>query len=209
MIAQDAEYATKGEDKVRLYREAADIHFSRRQDHAAAAEVLERASEVKPDDRPLLLQLCDCYSASGRGRAAAEVLERVVESYGGKRSKELGDIHRRLADAYIAEGDQERALSELDKAFRIEPGNVYVLKQLGEVALAVGDLKKAQQMFRALLLQRLDHRAPITKAQVFLNLGEVHLRLDERSKAQQMFERALQQDPKLEEAKQRLAELKG
>lgn len=209
IIAQDAEFAKEEHDKVRLFREAADIHSGRRGDPAQAAELLERASEIKPDDRGLLLQLCDCYSACGRGKAAAEVLERVVESYGGKRSKELGEIHRRLADAYLAEGDQERALGELDKAFRIEPGNANVLKDLGIVALQVGDLKKAQQMFRALLLQRLDEKAPITKAEVFLHLGDVHLKLDEKAKAKQMFERALQQDANLAAARERLEELNG
>ncbi len=209
LIAGDAEFAEEIPVKVRLLREAAEIQSGQRRDTAAAAEVLEKASALVPDDRDLLLQLCDAYSASGKGKAAAEVLEKIVESYGGKRSKELGEIHRRLADAYLADGASDQALAELDKAFRIEPGNISVLKRLGEVALEVGDMKKAQQMFRALLLQRLDAKSPITKAEVFMNLGEVHSRLDEKAKAIQMFERALQADSSLEAAKERLAELKG
>ena len=50
-----------------------------------------------------------------------------MQSYGVKRTKELGEIHRRLAGAYLADGNGQRALEELDKAFRIEPGNVSVL----------------------------------------------------------------------------------
>src|SRR5690606_22086997 len=156
-----------------------------------------------------LLALCDSYSGSGRAKEAIEALQRIVESYGGRRSKELGDIHKRLATAYLAEGQTQQALDELDKAFRIEPGNVAVLKQLGEVALEVGDMKKAQQMFRALLLQRLDPGSPITKAQVFMRLGQVHAKLGEKSKAIQMLERALQSDASLSEAEAQLAELKG
>lgn len=209
LLAADAEHADAVDDKVRLLRQAADIHGKKRSDPARASELLDRASNLKPDDRELLLELCDAYSASGRGKAAAEVLEKIVESYGGKRSKELGEIHRRLADAHLAEGQTERALEELDKAFRIEPGNVNVLTKLGDVALAAGDMKKAQQMFRALLLQKLDPTSPITKAQVFLRLGEVHEKLGEKSKAIQMVERAVQSDDTLEEAKRKLAELKG
>jgi Tfp pilus assembly protein PilF len=134
-------------------------------------------------------------------------LEKVVESFGGKRSKELGDIHRRLATAYLSNQQQDKALEELEKAFRIEPGNILVLTQLGDVALAAGDMKKAQQMFRALLLQRLDESSPISKAQVFLRLGQIHERLGEGPKARQMYERAVQTDPNFDEAKRALQTL--
>ncbi|MFC1642267.1 tetratricopeptide repeat protein [Myxococcota bacterium] len=209
LIARDADFLDSAEAKVQLLREAANIHAKRRDDQGSAAALLEQASSLAPHDRELLLQLCEAYSASGRGRAAAEVLERVVESYGAKRSKELADIHRRLAEAYLAEGRSARAVEELDKAFRIEPGNVHVLRRLGEVALEIGETKKAQQMFRALLLQKLDENSPITKAEVFFNLGEVHDKLGERDKAKQMYERAVQADGSFERARQRLASLKS
>lgn len=209
LIAQDADFAESDGDKIALYRRAAEIHEVERKDPAKAAELLEKASALAPEDREILLALCDAYSASGRGKAAAEVLEKIVESYGGKRSKELGEIHRRLAGAYLADGMTEKALEELDRAFRIEPGNVQVLRKLGMVALEAEDLKKAQQMFRALLLQKLDDSSPITKAEVFMYLGDVHDKMGEKSKAIQMLERAVQSDDKLERAAQRLAELKG
>jgi tetratricopeptide (TPR) repeat protein len=139
---------------------------------------------------------------------AITALERIVESYGGKRTRELAEIHRRLSDAYRASGQVERAIGELDKAFRIEPGNIHVLKALGELSLETGDAKRAQQMFRALLLQKLDGPGAISKAQVFYYLAVVHERLDERPKAIQMLERALQTDATHAEAKQLLEQLR-
>ena len=136
-----------------------------------------------------------------------QALQRIVDSYGGRRSKELGEIHRRLASAYRAQGNNADALRELDQAFRIEPGNVAVLKELGELAFELEDLKKSQQMYRALLLQRLDGASPISKAEVFYALGRVHDKLGEKPKARQMLERALQTDANLEEAKRLLADL--
>ncbi|HEY3493160.1 MAG TPA: tetratricopeptide repeat protein, partial [Polyangiaceae bacterium] len=209
LIARDAELVAAADEKVKLLRQAARIQAEKRGDHSAAAELLDSASRIKPDDRELLLDLCDEYKASGRGKAAVEVLERIVESYGNKRTKELAEIHRRLASAHLADGDPKRALDELDKAFRIEPGNISVLAQLGQVALDVGDLKKAQQMYRALLLQKLDDAGPIQKALVFVRLGDIHDKLAEKPKAIQMYERALQTDAKLEEARTKLAALKG
>jgi tetratricopeptide (TPR) repeat protein len=209
LMARDAELSQKPEEAVKILQKAAQIQSKERGDHVAAAELLERASKLKPDDREILLELCDQYSASGRGRAAAEVLQRIVDSFGTKRTKELGEIHRRLASAYLADGAVQKALEELDKAFRIEPGNVHVLTLLGDVAMQVGDHKKAQQMYRALLLQKLDDaNGPIKKSMVFFRLGQVHEQLDEKPKAVQMYERAVQTDG-LEEAKARLAALKG
>src|SRR5262249_29108297 len=152
-----------------------------RGDHVAAAELLERASKLKADDREILLELCDQYSASCRGKAAAEVLQRIVESFGTKRTKVLGEIHRRMAAAYLTDGDVPKSLEELDKAVRIEPGNVNVLTLLGDVAMRLGDHKKAQQMYRALLLQKLDDaNGPIKKSMVFFRLGQIHEQLDEK-----------------------------
>ncbi len=207
LIVADAEAASSDTGRVDLYREAADIYLKKCKNPEAGADLLGKAAKLAPDDRALLLELCDALSASGRGSEAVEVLQQVVESYGGKRSKELGEIHRRLATAYLSQGDGEKALAELDRAFRIEPGNISVLKQLGEVAFETGDMKKSQQMFRALLLQRLDDSSPITKAQVFCKLGNVHQKLGETSKAKQMYERAVQADDSLEEAKDALAQL--
>jgi tetratricopeptide (TPR) repeat protein len=209
LLARDAELTQKPEEAVKLLQKAAQIQSKERGDHVAAAELLERASRLKPDDREILLELCDQYSASGRGKAAAEVLQRIVDSFGTKRTKELGEIHRRLASAYLADGAVQKALEELDKAFRIEPGNVQVLTLLGDVAMQLGDHKKAQQMYRALLLQKLDEvNGPIKKSMVFFRLGQVHEQLDEKPKAVQMYERAVQTDG-LEDAKARLAALKG
>jgi tetratricopeptide (TPR) repeat protein len=209
LVARDAELAEGVDAKVKLWQKAAHIQSERRGDHSAAAELLDRAAQVKPDDRELLLDLCEEYNASGRGKAAAEVLEKIVQSFGNKRTKELAEIHRRLASSYLADGNAQRALEELDKAFRIEPGNIGVLAALGEVAIQVGDMKKAQQMYRALLLQKLDENGPIKKALVFVRLGDIHDKLGERPKAIQMYERALQTDATLAEAKTKLAALKG
>ena len=208
LLVRDADFAQSPEESVALLRKAAAIHAEQRGDHGSAADALDRASKLRPDDRELLLALCDEYSASGRGKAAQDVLLKIVESYGAKRPKELGEIHRRLAKAYLADGESQKALDELDKAFRIEPGNVSVLTLLGQVALDTGDYKKAQQMFRALLLQKLDESGPMKKSEVFLRLGEVHEKVGEAPKAIQMYERAIQTDG-LQAAKDRLAALKA
>jgi golgin subfamily B member 1 len=190
-----------------LLLRAADLQSERLSAPDHAADLLQRAVGFAPDDRTLLLRLCDLLEAAGRHREAADTLQKVVDSYGGRRSRDLSEVHQRLARAYRREGELTRAIQELDAAFRIEPGNVLVLRDLGALALEQGDLKKAQQMYRALLLQRLEIGSPISKAEVFCALGKVHQHLGESDKARKMLERALQTDPSLAEAQQIFASL--
>jgi golgin subfamily B member 1 len=209
ILVTEADLEEDPQVKAAHLREAAEIHLQKREAPGEAAALLERATQLLPEDRPLLLLLCDALSASGRGKEAADVLRKVIESFGGKRSKELAVYHHRLARALDAQGERDAALQEFDLAFKIDPGNIIVLRDLGKLALDVGDLERAQKTFRALLLQKLDAASGITKGEVFFFLGEISDRQGDKGKALQMFERALETDAALTKAKDRAAELKA
>ncbi len=209
LLEREADAAPETDQKVKLLRQAAALYTERQRDPAAAANLLERASALAPDDRELLFALCDAYGATGRGREAAQALEKVVASYGGKRSKELASVHHRLAGAYLAQDERDKALAELDAAYKIDPSSVPILKDLGELASTMGDLERAQKTYRALLLQKLDAQAPITKAEVFFHLGEILHRQGDKPKAILMLERAVETDAKMAKARELLASLKA
>ena len=196
-------------DQVKLLRAAADIHLARRNRAEDAIPILERAAQLVPHDRELLLALCDAYNAAQRGRDAAQVLEKVIASFGNRRTKELALYHHRLARALAQLGDKDVALAQLDMAFKIDPGSVSVLRDLGVLAFETNDLDRAQKTFRALLLQRLDPSAGISKGEVFYYLGEISAKQGDKAKAVQMFERAIENDPALDRARAKLTELKG
>jgi len=196
-------------DQVKLLRRAAEIHIRERRSPPEAVPLLERATALSPFDRELLLQLVDAYTAASRERDAASVLEKVIASFGNKRSKELSLYHHRLGRALAALGDKEAGLVQYDLAFKIDPGSVGVLKDLGVLALDTNDLDRAQKTFRALLLQRLDPTTGITKGEVFFYLGEISSKQGDKVKAVQMLERALENEPTLERARAKLQELKG
>ncbi len=195
--------------QVQLLKRAAELHVKERGSPDDAVPILERASRLLPQDRELLLSLCDAYSASKRDRDAATVLERIIASFGGKRSKELSIYHHRLGRALASLGDKPASLTQLDMAFKIDPGSIEVLRDLGVLALETNDLDRAQKTFRALLLQRLDPGAGISKGEVFTYLGEISMRQGDKAKAVQMLERAVENEPNLARAKQMLGELKG
>jgi len=217
LLLGDARASEDVPDKVRILRVVAEINKSKLGDAQQAADLLREASELVPQDRELLLALCDAYSESGRGKQAVEALQKIVESYGGRRSKEVAGIHHRLARAYLADGERHKALAELDTAFKIDPGAIAVLRDLGVLSLELADadpdqkdayVDRAGKTFKALLLQRLDDGAPITKAEVFYYLGEVSHRQGDDKKGIQMLERALDNDKNLEKAKELLAKLR-
>jgi golgin subfamily B member 1 len=196
-------------EQVALLRRAADIHLGKRAAPDDAIPLLERAAELVPSDRELLLALCDAYSAAKRERDAAGVLERVIASFGNRRTKELSLYHHRLGRALASLGDKDVALAQLDMAFKIDPSSVLVLKDLGVLALESDDLERAQKTFRALLLQRLDSESGISKGEVFYYLGAISMKQGDKAKAVQMLERAVENEPSLDRAKAMLADLKG
>jgi tetratricopeptide (TPR) repeat protein len=196
-------------EQVRWLRRAAEIHVKERSAPADAVPLLERASDLVPHDREVLLLLCDAYTASGKERDATQVLEKIIASFGGKRSKELSIYHHRLGKALSVLGEKEQALAQFDQAFKIDPGSVPVLRDLGVLAFECGDLDRATKTFKALLLQRLDPQSGIGKGEVFYYLGEISAKQGDKAKAIQMLERAVENDATLEKARARLAELKG
>ncbi|MEZ4314782.1 MAG: tetratricopeptide repeat protein [Polyangiaceae bacterium] len=219
LITGNAEMAADAPEKINLFRKAADIHLTKRNEPGSAAELLEKASELNPDDRDLLFALSDAYTAAGRGKEAIVALEKVIASFGTRKSKERAAVQYRLARALIASGDKDRALTELDDAFKVDPGSISILRELGVLALELSEaaegkaqtalIDRAQKTFRALLLQKLDDSSPISKAEVFYYLAEISHRQKDDKKAIQMLERSLDNDKNLEKAKDLMAQLKG
>ena len=196
-------------EQVKLLRRAAQIHLTERSEPNDAVPLLERATALVPQDRELMLLLVDAYTAAKRDRDAAAVLERVIASFGNKRTKELSLYHHRLGRALATLGDKDVALTQLDMAFKIDPGSIEVLRDLGVLALEANDLDRAQKTFRALLLQRLDASSGISKGEVFYYLGEICMKQGDKAKAVQMLERAVENEPSLTRAKTMLSDLKS
>ncbi len=207
----DAELASAATDAERkaLLQRISDIYRERLGDPAMAARYLERAVELGGEDRAALVPLCELYMAAGRDQDAVPILKRIIDSFGQKRSKELATHQHRLGRALAAMGDAEGALAAYDAAFKIDLTNVAILRDLGKLTHANGDLDRAQKSFRALLLQKLEPDSGIQKADVYYYLGDIAAKQDDPRKAITMLERALAEDASHEQASTLLAKLKG
>ncbi len=209
LLDAEVELAPSDEEKVLSLKQLADISEQRLGDPATAAQFLERASQLAPEDRDVLLPLCDLYIAAGRQQDAVPVLEQIIASYGNRRSKELAQFHHRLGRALEGMGNAEGALQHYDSAFRIDLTSVPVLRDLGRLCYLQQNWERAQRTFRALLLQKLKPEDGITKADVCFYLGDITAHLGDTRKAISMLERALSEDREHAQAQARLAELKG
>ncbi|MEM9070179.1 MAG: tetratricopeptide repeat protein [Myxococcota bacterium] len=195
--------------KVAALKRIAGIYTEQLDEAAAGVVFLERAAELTPDDREVLLPLCDIYIAAGRQQDAVPVLEKIISSFGTRRSKELAKYHHRLGRALEGMGDIEGALSHYDSAFKIDLTNVQILRDLGRLCHAREDWPRAQKTFRALLLQKLGPDAGITKADVYYFLGDISSKTGDTRKAISMLERAVAEQKDHAEAAALLAQLKS
>jgi len=196
-------------DRVALLRQISSLYQERLDDPKMAAKYLEQAVALDGEDRGALVPLCDLYIAAGRQQDAVPILRRIIESYGRQRSKELAIHHHRLGQALESAGDATGALEAYDAAFKIDLTNVAILRDLGKLTHAQGDLDRAQKSFRALLLQKLEPASGIQKADVYFFLGDIAARQDDPRKAITMLERALAEDPSHDQASELLSQLKG
>jgi len=209
LLAAGVEGAGDPAEKVTLLKRVSQLYSDTLEDPATAAGYLEQAAELAEGDREILLPLCDLYIAAGRQADAVPVLEQIIESFGGRRHKELAQYHHRLGRALEGMGDADAALKHFEAAFRIDLTSVAILRDLGRIRHERGDYAGAQKTFRALLLQKLKPEDVITKADVYYYLGDIAAHEGDDRKARSMLERAVAEDREHPLAVARLAEIKG
>ncbi|MBW2276564.1 MAG: tetratricopeptide repeat protein, partial [Deltaproteobacteria bacterium] len=199
------------EDKVKVAKllEIAELQSGPMGDPGGAVASLERAKELDSANRDVLLKLSDGYLAAGRQDDAIPVIESLidVETNGGKkRSKGAAVYHQRLAQAYTARGEEDKALANLEAAYKMDISNTEVLISLGKLHYDRADYDKAVKLFRALLLQRFDPSVGATKADIYWYVGDICLKQNDTRKAKGMFQRGLDEDSGHEGCKAGLAQ---
>jgi tetratricopeptide (TPR) repeat protein len=209
MLALDLASTDGKIEKIALLRRIADLYSQKLKDAASAAKYFEQAAALDPDNRDVLLPLCDLYIAAGRSSDAVPVLEKIIASYGTKRAKEVAVYQHRLGQALEGLHQIPQALAAYDAAFKIDLTSVAILRDLGRLCYQTNDFDRAQKTFRALLLQKLDAHSGITKGDVYFYLGDISSKTGDPKKGIQMLERALQEEPGNAKATALLAQLKS
>jgi tetratricopeptide (TPR) repeat protein len=209
VLEKELALSTDVASQVTLLRSLATLSRDQLADPLRAIGYLERATALNPGDREVLLPLVDLLSANGREADAVPILERIIATFAGRRTKELAQWQHRLGRAQEAMGNKLDALALYDAAFKVDLTSVPILRDLGLLCLETGDLDRAQKTFRALLLQRLEPGVGLTKADVYAYLGETLSLQGDKPKAIGMLERALESERQHARATGLLAQLRA
>jgi tetratricopeptide (TPR) repeat protein len=180
-----------------LLKQAADIQQNKSRSADAAATLLERALELTPEDRELPLALADAYLAAHRTSDAQDLLLRLIESVGERRTKQRALCHQKLGWTLRELGDPAGALDHFRQACRVAP-SASMLYDLGVIAFETDRLGLARKTFEWLLLQL----GGGPKAEVFHYLAQISRKQGDREKAICFYEAGLQDAKRTESAQQ-------
>ncbi|MBI4914677.1 MAG: tetratricopeptide repeat protein [Acidobacteria bacterium] len=194
-------FLTDDKEKLKALLDLSQVQTEKLGDAAKALQLVEAASTLAPDDRGVLMAMCDLMTKAGRTDEAIPILEKLVaaEDGGGKRrGKDAAVYLERLAAALEAKGDLTGAKSRLEEASRVDVTNVRVAYRLGLLYKKEGDSERAGQKLRPLLLQKIEPSSGVDKADVYFHLAELHVAKGEKPKALSMIDRGLQASPQHE-----------
>ena len=194
LVARRAESAKTDAERRAVLVEAAEIFLVRCAKPERAVPLLEEATALAPDDRPLRLRLAEALQEAGHADRARVLLRDMIDAFAGRRPKERATVHFHLARLHLRISERAQALAELEAATRIDPANPEILRMVAELARDDGQLDKAERSYRALLavVRRADDDAPVLRTEVLVELSALAERQGEPERAAEIIESAFE-----------------
>ncbi|MFO0616845.1 MAG: hypothetical protein U0414_29895 [Polyangiaceae bacterium] len=152
LLAREAESAPDPKTRMSRLKEAAAIFTSELHQPDRAIPLLAELLDLDKTDLVTRLLLSDALRANQRFEEAADILKQLLDEYGARRPKERALVHFELAKVALSLKDNGMAMRELEAASKIDQSHPGILHALAKLALAEGQLLRAQRTFRALLL---------------------------------------------------------
>ncbi|MBN1608277.1 MAG: tetratricopeptide repeat protein [Polyangiaceae bacterium] len=183
-------------EQVKLLREASAIYVDELGRPEAALPLLKQALALDPEEPSVRLVLGDALSRAGAHEQALAAFRSQLDRYGDRRPRERALVHRHLAKSLLEQGRPAEALAELNAAAEIHPEHPTILYELARLALEEGDLDRAEQTYRTLLLvlhnpTETDVQAP-SRAEVYLDLSDIAKKRGDDSRAHDSIESAFE-----------------
>ena len=170
-------------------------HFSRNEFDAALPH-FQKAAAWDPYSAPLRQELAVCFSALNRPQEAAEALNEAC-----RLAPQDAESHYKLGLARNELGDLPGAVAELETAVKLEPRHALAWYNLGLAQNALGKPESAiESLLRAESIATEDVRIPYARATILAQLNRPR-------EATAAARRALELEPRFEQAKQLLETL--
>lgn len=141
----------------------------------------ERAEEMFYLAQELDAECPHCFYHMGGSLAARELYDKAIYCWERVLELESGyiGVNRRIAQAYEAKGELERAREYYLRELRDDPGNTDLLFELAELTLASGKLSAAAAKFEQIIELDPDHAAAhFALGTVLLQLGQPRAALE-------------------------------
>ncbi|MGE5183647.1 MAG: tetratricopeptide repeat protein, partial [Acidobacteriota bacterium] len=185
-------------DKVRLLREAADIHLYKLRQPDQAKRLYAAVIALDPEHVEAGRPLAGLYYDAGQWAELSPVIDMLCRKLGERHAdrEELHALHYRAARCAGALGDRTKALGYYDAACELDPAHLPTLIGRADLLFDLRDWASAGALYQTILVQ---HGGGLADpARIYHRLGEVAQALGERKKAQALFLKALELDPRHE-----------
>jgi predicted Zn-dependent protease len=190
----------------RLTRLGATL-LTRGDDPKRAQTILGEAYELRPGDVECGTLLAEALRRLGRESDAVALLQGLIASHRGRRSRDLATVYQKLAVIERERGDHASELAALSSALEMDAQNGVVASELSDVALRLGQLDVAQKALRAVTM--LKTPAPLSRAVAYQLLGEIAHTQGDIKRAVMLLKRAVDEDGSLDRARKLLSELQS
>jgi tetratricopeptide (TPR) repeat protein len=200
-----AEQLETEDERFAALTEGADI-LLQEGDLDGARVAINKACELRPDDRIVKRLLGDTLLTAGRFAEASAVLNDLIGDGRGVERGELCSLYHRVARAAGALGRTDDQLSALRKALEADRHNGAVASELADLAESVGDDDTALKALRTITMHCPDGPMPIAVS--FLRQARIAAKNGDRQRALIFAKRALQENPELSEANQLLDQIR-
>jgi tetratricopeptide (TPR) repeat protein len=193
--------ATRPDEAISAYRQAAILQPKDPEPHLAAGLILEKQDKffdaVEEYKQALALDpasdaltgLANIYMRGRRFPEAEECLRKLVVAH-----PDQAAAHVQLGRVLAAEGQNDAAITELQAGAKLAPADVSIQRDLAELYVAAGKNDRAEAAYRALVAVNPND------AELHRRLGQSLLREKKFAEAQQEFLTALKLKPDLGEA---------
>jgi tetratricopeptide (TPR) repeat protein len=147
------------------YYQVVANHYDKSGNARASLDTLKKIIELDPENVSSRIKLAEMYARGNMKAEARQEFERAAEYL--KRHSRLEDYHRvlerlsavdpenlvqarELAESYLAQGDQKRALAKLQVCFKADPSDPKTLILLATAFQGLGQIPKTVSVYKEL-----------------------------------------------------------
>jgi tetratricopeptide (TPR) repeat protein len=188
--------ATKPDEAIAAYREAATLQPKDPEPHVAAGALLEKQNKFAEAENEYkqavmldpssdaVIGLANLYMRGRRFPEAAEYLRKLIEAH-----PERADAHIQLGQILADEGKNDEAIAELQTGVKLAPTDFAAQRNLADLYFAIKKNDQAEPIYRALVAAKPDD------AELRHALGKALLEQKKYADAQKEFMTAVKLKP--------------